>query len=138
MLKIDASLFVIFLIVWILVFVLTKIFFKPLQRVRRERESRITGSREAFQKSMETYEHTVSEVEEKLKAAKNKAQKLKEKFELEALKERERMLTEISAETRNQVDEAKKQLEKQVQSLKEELESETMSLAERIEKRLLN
>jgi len=138
MIEIDASLFVVFVIVWILVFVLSKIFFKPLQRVMNERKSRIKGDRETFEKSMVAYEQTVSEIEAKLKEAKNQAQRIKEKYEREALKKREQMLTEISTETRNQIEEAKKLLEKQVKSLKEELESETKRLAESIEQRLLN
>lgn len=138
MIEIDASLFVVFVIVWILVFVLSKIFFKPLQRVMNERKSRIKGDRETFEKSMGAYEQTVSEIEAKLKEAKNQAQRIKEKYEREALKKREQMLTEISTETRNQIEEAKKLLEKQVKSLKEELESETKRLAESIEQRLLN
>ncbi len=138
MIEIDASLFVVFAIVWILVFVLSKIFFKPLQRVMNERKFRIQRDRETFEKSMEAYEQKVGEIEADLKEAKNQAQRIKEKFEREALKEREQMLTEIGAETRNQIEEAKKHLEKQVKSLKEELESETRRLAESIEQRLLN
>ncbi len=138
MIEIDASLFIVFAIVWILVFVLSKIFFKPLQRVMNERKSRIKGDRETFEKSMAAYEQKVNEIEEKLKEAKNQALRLKEKYEREALKKREQILTEISTETRNQIEEAKKQLEKQVKSLKEELESETKRLAESIEQRLLN
>lgn len=138
MLEIDASVFVIFAVVWILVFILTKIFFKPLQKVMRKRESWIKDGEKIFQKSTETYEQASEEIEEKLKSARARALKIKEKFDREALKEREQMLAEISAETRNQVDEAKKQLEEQVKILKKELESRTEQLAENIEKRLLN
>lgn len=138
MLKIDASLIVIFLIVWILIFVLTRLFFKPLRKIMREREYKVQKGREAYQKSIEAYEKTVCEIEEKLKSAMAQSQQTKENIEREALKERERMLAEINAECRSQVEKAKKQLEKQMKSLKRELGSETRRMAERIEQKLLN
>jgi len=53
MISIDASLIVIFLIVWVLVFVLSRLFFHPLRKVMQEREDKVQGSREACEKSTE-------------------------------------------------------------------------------------
>ncbi|MGB2843982.1 MAG: hypothetical protein WBC02_03905, partial [Candidatus Aminicenantaceae bacterium] len=114
MLQIDASLIVIFLIVWVLVFALSRLFFNPLRKVMRERATIIKENKESFQKSMEVYEQTISDIEERLKSAKSQAQQTKENIGNEALKEKERLLSEVNIEYRNQVKKAKKQLEKQM------------------------
>lgn len=134
---IDASLIVIFLIVWILVFVLSRLFFRPLRNIMQKREERIQESRESYQESVEFHEKTVLEIEEKLKSARALSQQIRDNFMLEALKERERILEEINAECRSQMETAKEQLEKQMKSLKIELDTETKYLAERIEQKFL-
>lgn len=102
-----------------------------------EREDKVQGSREDHQKSTEVYEKTVYEIEDRLKSARVLSEQIKESFEREALKERERMLEEISTEYRGQVEKARKQLENQTKSLKRELDTEARHLAERIEQKLL-
>lgn len=138
MFQLDISSIVVFLIVWILVFSLSKVFFNPLRRILHERDNRIQGANESYQKSTEAYEQAVEEIEERLKSAKALSQKIKESIEREAAMERERMLAEINEKSRNKVDEAKKKLEKQIRGLKRELESEAAHLSERMEHKLLD
>jgi F-type H+-transporting ATPase subunit b len=137
MIDIDASFIAIFLIVWILVFVLSKLFFKPLRKVIDEREAKVKGREEAFQRSTEVYEETVCEIEDRLKSARVLSEKTKESLKQEALKERERMLEEIGTEYRSQVAKAQEKLEKQTANLRRELGAEAEQLAERIEQKLL-
>jgi len=137
MLQIDVSLIVVFLIVWVLVFFLSRLFFNPLRKIMQERNDKVQGGSEAHRKSTEIYEQTVNEIEERLKSARSLSQKAMEKIEREAAAERECLLAEISEESRNKVEEAKKQLEDQIIGLKRKLESEASGLAERIERRLL-
>ncbi len=138
MLQIDVSLIVVFLIVWVLVFFLSRLFFNPLRKIMQERNDKVQGGSEAHRKSTETYEQTVNEIEERLKSARALSQQAMEKIEREAAAERERLLAEISEESRHKVEEAKKQLEDQIVGLKRKLESDASDLAERIESRLLN
>lgn len=138
MLQIDVSLIVVFLIVWVLVFFLSRLFFNPLRKIMQERNDKIQGGSEARRKSTETYEQTVNEIEERLKSARALSQQAMEKIEREAAAERERLLAEISEESRHKVEEAKKQLENQIISLKRKLESDASDLAERMERRLLD
>lgn len=137
MLQIDVSLIVVFLIVWVLVFFLSRLFFNPLRKIMQERNDKVQGISEAHRKSTETYEQTVNEIEERLKSARALSQQAMEKIEREAAAERERLLAEISEESRNKVEEAKKQLEDQIIGLKRKLESDASDLAERMERRLL-
>lgn len=138
MLQIDVSLIVVFLIVWVLVFFLSRLFFNPLRKIMQERNEIIQGDSEAHRKSTETYEQTVNEIEERLKSARALSQQVMKKIEREAAAARERLLAEISEESRHKVEEAKKQLEDQIIGLKRKLESNASDLAERMERRLLD
>ena len=137
MIDIDASFIAIFIIVWVLVFVLSRVFFNPLRKIMEEREAKVKGRQDAFQESTEVYEKTVYEIEERLKSARALSEQTKDSLKHEALKERERMLEEISTEYRSQVEKAQEQLEKQTTSLRRELGAEAKLLAERIEQKLL-
>jgi F-type H+-transporting ATPase subunit b len=137
MISIDASLIVIFIIVWVLVFVLSRLFFNPLRKIMEEREAKVSRSREASQRSAEAYEKTIYEIDERLKSARTLSEKEMESIKHLALKERERLLEKISAEYRSQVAEAQEQLEKQATGLRSELSTEAGLLAARIEQKIL-
>ncbi len=137
MIDIDASFIAIFIIVWIVVFVLSRLFFNPLRKIMEEREAKVKGRQEAFQESTEVYEQTVCKIEERLKSARILSEQTKDNLKHEALKERECMLEEISTESRSQVEKAQEKLKKQTTSLRRELDVEAMLLAESIEQKLL-
>jgi F-type H+-transporting ATPase subunit b len=138
MIQIDATFLVIFFIVWVLVFVLSKVFFKPVSKIRDEREAIILKNRNASKKALKSYEQSIQEIEQAIKAAKASAEATKEGIELEALKEKSRLVAEVNLECRAQVEKAKEQLSEEIQKIKKGLESETGVLAQRIERRLLN
>lgn len=138
MIKIDASLLIVFFIVWILVFALTKLFFTPLKKVIRDRQDGIERNRAAGEKSLETVRLTVEKIEEELKAARVQSQKIKENFEKKALEERERLLAGVSEEWRSEIDKAKKELKADAGKLRKDLEPETLRLAEAIEEKFLS
>ena len=137
MLSIDVSLIVVFFIVWILMAILTKVFFNPLRKVMRERDARIERSRKGAEETLRIFEEKSIQVEKKLKEARAEAQSLREKLEQEGFKEKEKILEETNRGCRSQVEAAKKNLENQINTLKKKLESKSESLAERIEKRLM-
>lgn len=138
MLNIDTSLIVVFLIVWVLIAALTRIFFNPLRKIMGERKAKLEENRKAADKAVESFEETSVQIEEQLRAAREMAQVIREKFKHEGLKEKEHVLEETNKACRGQVEAAKERLERQLESLKKELESTSMLLAERIEQRLLN
>ena len=137
MIDIDASFIAVFIIVWIVVFVLSRLFFNPVRKIMEEREAKVKGKQEAFQESIEVYEKTICEIEERLKSARILSEQTKDNLKHEALKKRERILGEISTEYRSQVEKAQEKLEKQATSLRRELGAEAKLLAERIEQKLL-
>ncbi|MCX6567154.1 MAG: ATP synthase F0 subunit B [Candidatus Aminicenantes bacterium] len=94
MLEIDATVIVTFALVWILVFVLNRVFFKPLRKVMDEREKRLQDDMTAAQSNLDESARRLRDVEAGLKAARLEAEETRGRIELAALKEKNRMITE--------------------------------------------
>lgn len=138
MLQVDLSALLVFAIVWILVVVLTRVFFKPIQGIVRKREEGLREDREAGEKARTEVEASLRKIEDDIKQARSSNYRIRDTFEKEALKEKEQMLSEVSRECRSQVEEARKELTQQVDALKVDLKGQSEQLAEMIEKRLLD
>ncbi|MEN6310931.1 MAG: hypothetical protein ABFD80_05280 [Acidobacteriota bacterium] len=138
MLSIDATILVTFALVWVLVIVLTRVFFKPIGRIIGERTERIEKAKAETEKALAAYEQDIKRIEESLKEARAAAAGVREKAEIEALKEKSRIVQEIQQACRAQVDEAKGELDERVAKLKQELDAATAGLSDEIERRMLN
>ncbi len=137
MLSVDGNLIVVFILIWVLLIILTKIFFNPVRKVMGKREKGIEKDRKAGKEAGEKYEEIIRKIEENIKSARASAYKARDKYEKEAGEEKERMLAEVSGECRTQIEQARKELNEQLDSLKAEIRSESRLLAEKIEQRLL-
>ncbi len=137
MLSINATAIVVFLVVWILVLVLTRIFFKPILRILDERSGRIAREKAAASAALEAYEKDLRRVEEGLKEARAAADAIRSTAETEALMEKGRLVREVQAEGRAEIEKAKQELLREMEVLKKELEKRTAEIAESIEKKVL-
>jgi F-type H+-transporting ATPase subunit b len=133
----NAMAIVIFLIVWILVLVLTRVFFKPVLRILDERSGRIARDKAAAAASLGSYESDLRRIEEGLKEARAAADAVRSAAETEAFKEKSRLVREVQAEGRAEVEKAKQELLREMDALKKELDARAAELAETIEKRIL-
>ncbi|MGB6864174.1 MAG: ATP synthase F0 subunit B [Candidatus Aminicenantaceae bacterium] len=138
MLAVDATLLIVFFIVWILLFTLKKVFFKPFRNIMTRREETIESNLKASEEAKNRYETNIRKVEDSLKAARLAAKETQEQFTADALRDKEQMILEIGQECRAKVNEAKEQLEKKVEELKKDLASESKVLSEKIEQRLIH
>jgi F0F1-type ATP synthase membrane subunit b/b' len=138
MLTVDATLLIVFSIVWILLFALKRVFFKPLREIMARRDKTIASNIRAGEEAKNRYEANIDKIEESLKAARLAAKETQERFTADALREKEQILSEIGQECRAKVMEAKEQLEQKVEELKADLAKESKVLSEKIEKRLLD
>jgi F-type H+-transporting ATPase subunit b len=138
MLSIDASFIAVFLIVWILVIFLSKVFFKPLTKLMSERDARIKADLDGARGALAAAERDLQEVEARIKAARADAEATRDAAEAAALKEKAGMLAELGEECRAQVLKAKEDLDREAVRLKDELRSQTERLAEQIKERLLH
>ncbi len=134
----DISALIVFIIVWVLVLVLSRLFFKPLGRILEERRNRLDTDRKAAEDALTKTEMDIRRIEEGLKEARAAAESLREKEETEALREKSRIIQEVQAEGRARVEEAKRELEEKVEQLKKELDKKTEELASEIEKKLMS
>ncbi len=138
MLDINGTVVVVFALVWILVLILSRVFFKPVSRIRREREARLAGDREETRRTLETYEKELRTVEESLAAARAEAARLRDAAEAEAMKEKSRLLQEVADERRALVEKTRDELAVEVERLKKELDAKTAELAGELERKVLN
>ena len=138
MLSIDFSVIVIFVIVWVLVLALSRVYFKPVRRVMNQRDSQIQQDQAAAQEALDKYAKTLEKIEEDIKDAKTSAREIQEKWAREAQNEKESIIDEVSRECRSQVQKAHQELNENVERLKKEMEPRGDEFAERIAKRLLN
>jgi F-type H+-transporting ATPase subunit b len=138
MLQIDATFLVIFFIVWILVFLLSRIFWKPLVKLMSDRESGVQSDWAESRKSFETYEQSLQEIARRLKEANAKAEEIREELIADAAKERARLVGEAGAACRAEIEKAKTRLAGETRQLRRELEADAARLAAEIEKRLLS
>jgi F-type H+-transporting ATPase subunit b len=137
MLSINATALVVFAVVWILVLVLTRIFFKPILRVLDERAVRIAKDKEAAESARKASEADLKRIEDGLKEARASAAAIRNTAETEALKDKGRLVREVQAEGRAEVEKAKAELAREIETLKKELDKHTEEIAETIEKRIL-
>jgi F-type H+-transporting ATPase subunit b len=137
MLQIDASLLVTFFTIWILVFVLSKIFWKPMARTTGERDALLASDREASRRGGEAYEKSLQDVAAAMKAARAAADKAREDVEAKALGEKSRLLVDIGAASKDRLEKARAEVRDEIGRLRAELAGEAERLAGDIEKRLL-
>ncbi len=137
MLSINATALVVFAVVWILVLVLTRIFFKPILRILDERAARIARDKAAAGEAMKGYEADLKRIEDGLKDARASADAIRSAAEADALKEKIRLVREVQAEGRAEVEKAKAELLREMEALKRDLDKHTAEIAEKIEKKVL-
>jgi F-type H+-transporting ATPase subunit b len=138
MLSIDLTFAVIFLLVWVLVLILSRVFFKPVGRMMEERGSRSRENKEAARKALDALTQDLRKIEESLKEAKATSDKIRESLEIEALKERTRLLSDLHAESRGQVEKAREEITEEIGRLKSELAGEVERLSGEVERKVLN
>jgi len=138
MLSLDGNVIIVFLIVWILLFALTRLFFNPIRRVRNAREKVIQENKEAFENALKSYEESTGEVDLALREARVAAENVRASLAAEAQAERSRLVAEVNAECRRQVEQAQADLRASVRELNRELESQVEALAGQIERKLVD
>jgi F-type H+-transporting ATPase subunit b len=137
MLSINATSLVVFAVLWILVLILTRIFFKPILRVLDERAGRIAKDKAAAEEARQATEADLKRIEDGLKEAKAAAEAARSAAEADALKEKSRLVREVQAEGRAEVEKAKAELARETEALKKEIDRRTEEIAGSIEKRIL-
>lgn len=138
MLQVDLTLVVVFILVWILVLVLSRVFFKPYLEIREKRRKILEENEKKHRQAMSEYEGHLEKIETSLKEARLETQIMRERVIAEALEEKTRLISEIQTEVRGQVAAARDELNLQTEKLKTELGQKVEELARQLEEKILH
>ncbi len=133
----DATVIVTFVLVWVLVLILSRVFFKPVGRILAERQARLDQAKAETDRALAAAQEDLQRIEDRMKEARAASDAIWDQAESESLKEKSRIVQELQAETRAQVEKARRDLEHEVERLKKELDAQTERLAGDIERRIL-
>jgi F-type H+-transporting ATPase subunit b len=137
-LSIDGSFLFVFISIFILIFVLNRTLFKPINQVLEERERLGLGRLKEARHLLVEYEQRLKSYEEQLRSARSEAYQFLEVQRREAQASRQRMIAEVKAETAEQINDVKQDLAKQAEKAKQSLENEARAMAAVISSQILH
>jgi F-type H+-transporting ATPase subunit b len=113
----------------ILVFIVTKFLFKPVNNVIEIRENEISGRITKSEEDEKKAEALKIQREKELKQAKNEGKGIVEEFKHKAEKVSEDILDEAKSEAEQLMERAKKETERDKQKAEEEIKTQAIDLA---------
>jgi len=132
MISLDYSVFVAILIFLSLVYVLNRILFRPLMRVRDERDKRTTGLVAEANKQLEHHSELFDKYQATIKNARMEGYQVQERTRSEALAKRNEALSEAKQRAEQLSLESRESIRTQLQSAKEQLGREADEMARSI------
>jgi len=121
----------------LLIYVLNRTLFKPINQVLDERERLGAGRIGEARRMLGEYEERLKRYESQLRDARGEAYQRLEAERREAMLERQRMIAEVKAETTARIDAAKHEISEQAAGAKKNLEIEARAMAATISSQIL-
>ncbi len=138
MVNLDFSaLFVVF-ILSILLLILQRLYFKPINDILHKREQVIRENNESFARFLNEYNEKERVLNEILKSTFARVEEHKERVRKEALAEKENILENARLKAEELKNESLKKLEEEIEEGKKIIERDVDFLAEKLIKNLLN
>jgi F-type H+-transporting ATPase subunit b len=134
----DGTLFLHIAIILVMIFVLNKTLFKPINRILDERERRTRGSLSEARRILQSVEESVTRYERSLREARAEGYRLLEQERAEAMRERQLRLTEEREKVGRLVEEQKEAIRTQAEEARQGLEAEARRIAAEISSYILN
>ncbi len=132
MLNLDISLVFVALLVWLLMVVLNKIFFKPVGLVLEQRESKIESESSRIELMTREIEEKTQQVETKLKDAKKESARIKEELIKKGEEAREQLLVRTRIESQKLRETRMNELDAQIVAAEEKLTQEVGVFSEKL------
>jgi F-type H+-transporting ATPase subunit b len=136
-LSIDGSFLFIFFSILLLIYILNRTLFKPINQVLDERERLGVGRIGEARRMLGEYEERLKRYESQLREARGEAYQRLEAERREATIERQQMIAGVKAETTAQIDAAKQEIAEQAAGAKQILEKEVRVMAATISSQIL-
>ena len=133
----NASLFLVFVLFIIFVFVLNRILFRPIGRVLDEREALTEGATNEARAAARRYQSELVSYESSIRQARGDSYRRLEQERAAALEERKRLLDEARQKAANEIELAKSEIAGQAASARASLDAESRQIAERISRTVL-
>ena len=135
--SVDGSFLVIFVSILLLIFILNRTLFAPINQVLDERERLGAGRLGEAKRLLTQYEERLKGYESQLSAARGEAYQTLEAQRKEAQAARQELLAQVKQETANQIAAAKDDITKQSTAAQQNLETEARAMASLITSQLL-
>lgn len=132
MLNLDSSLLFVALLVWLLMVVLNKIYFKPVGLVLEQRESKIESESNRIETMTYEIDEKTQQIEKKLKDAKQDSARIKEELIKKGEEAREQLLTRTRGESQKLRALKMKELDAQIIAAEEKLSQEVGVFSDRL------
>lgn len=133
----DGTLILHGLIIVIMMVVLNRTLFKPINRILEERERRTTGLLSEAEQTLARIDQSLRQYEETLRGARAEGYQLLERQHSEATRERERQIASARELLRNQTSTEKQQIRSQSEIARSTLSQEARKIASRISAQIL-
>ena len=137
MLELNFSFVFIFLLIWGLMLVLNRIYFRPVGRIIDEREARVKGDSEKLDSLVREIEEKTRRVEVMIADARNESFRIREEWIRKGEEFRETMIENAREKSTRQFEEQMKRLETEITAAQKQLESEISVFSQRIKEAFL-
>jgi F-type H+-transporting ATPase subunit b len=136
-LSIDGSFLFVFISIFVLIFILNRTLFRPINSVLEEREQLGEGRIAEAKRMLRHHEDRLRHYEEQLRAARAEANQTLESGRKQALAARQKMIEDARALAASRVQAARQQIASEAETAKEGLESNAREMAASISSHIL-
>lgn len=133
----DGTLFLHIAIIILMVFILNRTLFKPINRVLAERDRRTRGSSSEAHGILRRVDESIAGYERALREARAESYQILESQRAEALSVRQRKVSEAREEAEQLINDEREQIRSQASTVRANLEDEAQRVAASIKTRIL-
>ncbi|MGQ0760450.1 MAG: ATP synthase F0 subunit B [Acidobacteriota bacterium] len=134
----DGTLILHVIIILVMVWILNKTLYKPINRILEAREKRTRGRMSEAQEILTDVGEKVSNYERQLRQARAEGYALAEQERTAAMQERQGKLNEMRQQLSESITQEKQTIQTQVEEARVTLDSESLRIAREIGERVLN
>ena len=137
-LSIDGSFLVVFISILLLIFILNRTLFKPINQVLDERNHLGAGRMAEAKQLLAQYEQRLNGYEQQIQSARAEAYQFMETQRRDSQAARTEMIAQVKSETAVQIAAAREEISKQTAAAKANLEGEARAMAGVISSQILH
>lgn len=137
MLDLDSSLFIVIALVWILMLILDRVYFRPVKNVINEREGKLALESEQIEKMTQEIEEKTGRIENILSEAKWDAAALKEELIQEGEEIKEKIRIDTREESKKIFADKMKELDREIIAAREKLEKDIDLFSRKIKEKFI-